>query len=108
MGDQSRSGGDPVKTYPAWRKGWTWTLMKCATALVTTALAGVGALWVVLRWLLTRMPGWLPASWLERLFRWALTHVWFVGVFAGLFVGLVLSLGIVILDARAGRLTRVR
>lgn len=93
---------------PSWRRGWTWTLIKCGATTLTLAIAGTVALVALLRSLLGRLPGWLPESWTRWLFEWLLAHIWFVGPVIGALVGLLVSAGIVVIDAKRGRLTRVR
>jgi hypothetical protein len=93
---------------PAWRQGWTWTLIKCAIVNVTAALlGGVALLWFIRR-VLDKLPGWLPEAWVRWLGDWVLRHVWFVGPVLGLLVGLVVSVGVVIYDAKKGRLTKLK
>ncbi len=89
------------------RRGWTWTLIKCGIAMVLSAIVGTIALMVLLHALLTKLPGWLPSSWARWLFEWVLHHVWFVGPLVGLVLGSLVSVAIVIVDAKRGRLTRV-
>jgi hypothetical protein len=96
------------RSLPSWRRGWTWTLIKCGVATLVLAVAGTLALIAVLRNLLDRLPGWLPESWSRWLFEWILGHVWFVGPVIGVLVGLLVSAGIVVVDAKRGKLTRVR
>jgi hypothetical protein len=98
----------PIKTYPAWRKGWPWTLIKCVTTLAVTVAAATSLMLWLLRDLVGRLPGWLPSPVVERLFQWLLKYVWVFGPLAGLALGLVMSLGIVVYDAKRGRLTRVK
>lgn len=92
---------------PAWRTGWTWTLIKCAVTTVATALAGTGAMFLLIRLLLDKLPGWLPSTWVRWAFEWLLAHVWFVGPALGALLGLLISAGIVVFDAKRGRLTRL-
>ncbi len=92
----------------SWRTGWTWTLIKCALATITSALLGTAGLVVALRALLAWLPGWLPNSWVEWLFAWALRHVWFIGPVVGVVVGALISTAIIAVDAKRGRLTRIR
>ena len=92
---------------PLQRRGWAWTLIKCAVATVISAVAGGVALLMLLRGLLGHLPGWLPSSWAMWLFGWLLRHVWFVGPLLGAVVGLLLSTAIVVIDAKRGRLSRV-
>jgi hypothetical protein len=97
----------PIKTLPAWRQGWTWTLIKSAVAVALSILACTAALLWLLTDLVGRLPGWIPAAWLERIFLWVLSHVWLFGPVAGLVLGALVSLGIVAYDARRGRLRRL-
>jgi hypothetical protein len=94
-------------TTPRRRGGWGWTLVKCAIAVVVSALAGGVALFVLLHGLLDRLPGWLPRSWMRWLFEWVLRHVWFVGPAIGVLLGLVVSTVIIVVDAKRGRLSRL-
>jgi hypothetical protein len=98
----------PAPRFPSRRRGWTWTLVKCAVAMITAALVATVALVAFLRSLLGWLPGWLPNSWAEWLFTWMLKHVWFVGPILGLLIGALISVGIVVVDAKRGRLTRIR
>jgi hypothetical protein len=97
----------PNNAPPAWRRGWTWTVIKCVLANLVAALLGTAGLLWLLRAVLGRLPGWLPASWVRWLFEWMLRHLWFVGPVLGLLVGLLVSLAIVVYDAKRGRLTRL-
>ena len=103
----SASASHSARQSPLQRRGWTWTLIKCAVATILSAIAGGLALFVVLRGLLGHLPGWLPASWAAWLFGWLLRHVWFVGPILGALVGLLVSTAIVVIDAKRGRLRRI-
>ena len=51
-----------IKQLPAWRRGWTWTLIKCATTTLALALAGAFALLALLRAHLLGPPSRLAAG----------------------------------------------
>src|SRR5689334_21300264 len=97
---------DPQKL-PGWRTGWTWTLIKCAVTTLFTAIAATGTLAWLIRKLLDELPGWLPDSWGRWAFEWLLSHLWFIGPIVGVVVGLILSTGIIVIDAMRGKLKRV-
>lgn len=97
-----------VKTLPAWRTGWTWAFIKCAAVLVVSVAGATAALYYALHSLLGRLPEWLPERVTRWVFEWALRHLWFVGPVAGLSFGAVLCAGIVVYDAKRGRLPKVR
>jgi hypothetical protein len=86
-------------------RGWGRTLLKCL--LTITALAALGAL--SLWWLLNHLelPWFIPRALLE----WIMEHVrpvaLAVGAALGALAGLLASVGIVVWDARKGRLSRV-
>jgi len=98
---------DSEKNLPAWRQGWPWTLIKCAAALVTTSGFSTGAIYLLVRWMMSKLPDWVPTAWVQMLFDWILKHVWFVGPLFGLLIGGYLALGIVVYDAKKGKLTRI-
>ena len=97
-----------TNTPPAWRTGWTWTLIKCATTIAAAAVAASGVLFWLISKLLEKLPGWLPASWARWAFEWLLSHLWFIGPIVGVFVGLIVSAGIVLVDAKRGKLTKIK
>lgn len=88
------------------RRGWPWTLLKCAIVLGLFAAAGAASLW----WLLHQVdaPWFIP----RVVFAWLVAKVspyaaW-IGGAVGAFVGFLASLGVVIVDAKRGRLSKVR
>lgn len=97
----------PTHDLPAWRRGWTWTLIKCSAIILATSAAATMALYWLLRDLIGRLPGWVPGAIVERLFRWLFGHVWLLGPIVGLALGVLVSLGVIWWDARKGRLTRL-
>ena len=87
------------------RRGWGYTLLKCLFAVAMLAALGAGALW----WLLNHLelPWFIPRALIE----WIMEHVrpvalW-IGAALGALAGLLASVGIVVWDARKGRLSRV-
>ncbi len=92
-------------TTPTWRRGWTWTAIKCLT--LTAALMGLGAL--ALHLLLgTLVPPWyIPKPVFEWLMENVRPYALWLGAALGGFVGFLGSLGVVLFDARKGRLPRV-
>src|SRR5690242_8284830 len=85
--------------------GWGPTLLKCAVLMAS--LAAVGAL--ALHLLLQRV---VPPWYVPRVvFEWLVTHprpyALALGAAAGAFAGFLGSIGVVVWDARKGRLTRV-
>ncbi len=86
-------------------RGWGRTLLKCLLTML--ALAGLGAL--ALWWLLNHLelPWFIPRALIE----WIMEHVrpvaLAVGAALGALAGLLASVGIVVWDARKGRLSRV-
>ena len=92
-------------TTPSWRNGWTWTALKCLT--LTAALMGLGALTLHLLLGAVVPPWYLP----KPVFEWLMENVrpWalWLGAALGGFVGFLGSIGVVLFDARKGRLPRV-
>ncbi len=96
-----------VDTIPGWRTGWTWTLLKCGALVAACVAAATGALYYALHSLLGRLPDWLPEKLTRWAFEWALQHLWFLGPAVGVSVGVLLSAGVVVFDAKRGRLKRL-
>lgn len=92
-------------TLPTRRRGWPRTLLKCL--LLTSVLAGLGAL--ALHLLLAQIvpPWFVPKAVFEWLMENVRPYALVLGVALGGFVGFLGSIGVVIWDARKGRLTRV-
>jgi len=92
-------------TTPTWRHGWTWTALKCLT--LTAALMGLGALALHLLLGAVVPPWYLP----NPVFEWLMENVrpWalWLGAALGGFLGFLGSVGVVLFDARKGRLPRV-
>lgn len=92
-------------TTPTWRRGWTWTALKCLT--LTAVLMGLGALTLHLLLGAVVPPWYLP----KPVFEWLMENVrpWalWLGAALGGFVGFLGSIGVVLFDARKGRLPRV-
>lgn len=100
MSNESR---DPE---PAWRRGWLYTLVKCALLMAGLAALGAGGLW----WLLHHVqpPWFVPRVVYEWILETVAPYAAWIGGILGAFLGLLGSLGVVAYDARKGRLTRVR
>lgn len=96
-----------VETVPAWRTGWTWTLIKCAAVIAACVAAATGALYYALQALLGKLPDWLPEKLTRWAFEWAMQHLWFIGPVLGVFVGVVFSTGVVVFDAKRGKLKKL-
>jgi hypothetical protein len=100
-----RANYTPRMTRRDENRGWGRTLLKCL--LTITALAALGAL--SLWWLLNHLelPWFIPRALIE----WIMEHVrpvaLAVGAALGALAGLLASVGIVVWDARKGRLSRV-
>ncbi len=104
MHDDPRSPAPPPR--PSWRRGWTYTLARCALLIGTLALLGGGGLW----WLLHHVapPWFVPRVVFEWLVATVAPYAAWVGAALGVVVGFFGSIGVVILDARRGRLSKVR
>ena len=90
---------------PTWRRGWTYTALKCLA--LTAVLTGLGALALHLLLGAVVPPWFVP----KPVFEWVMENLrpyalW-LGAALGAFVGFLGSLGVVAFDARRGRLTRV-
>jgi len=87
------------------RRGWPWTLLKCL--LTVLALAGLGALalWALLNGI--EPPWFVPRPVLEWIMEHVRPYALWVGAFLGALLGMLASVGIVVYDARKGRLSRV-
>jgi hypothetical protein len=87
------------------RPGWSWTLLKCL--ILTAVLAAGGALALHLLLASVVPPWYVP----KPVFEWLMQNVrpialW-LGAALGGFVGFLGSIGVVVFDARRGKLTRV-
>lgn len=87
------------------RHGWPFTLGKCA--FVTSGSTAVMA--VTFWWILRHLdrPWFIPVPVYQWLIETVLPYALWVGGALGLFFGVISSIGIVVLDARRGRLTRL-
>lgn len=85
--------------------GWSRTLLKCALTVAALAALGALGLW----WLLHRveMPWFIPRALIEWLMEHARPIALWLGAVLGALLGLLASVGIVVYDARKGRLSRV-
>jgi hypothetical protein len=88
------------------RNGWFWTILKCLILMAVLAAGGALALHLLMEKV---VPPWFVP---RAVFEWLMEHVrpyaLVLGAAAGGFVGFLGSVGVVIWDARKGRLTRVR
>lgn len=86
-------------------RGWPRTLLKCLLATALLAALGAASLW----WLLHRveLPWFIPRAVIEWLMEHARPVALLVGAALGALAGLLASVGIVVYDARKGRLNRV-
>lgn len=87
------------------RRGWPWTILKCL--ILMAVLAALGALGLHLLLAKVVPPWFVP----KAVFEWLMEHVrpyaLVLGAALGGFVGFLGSLGVVVWDARKGRLSRV-
>lgn len=90
---------------PSARGGWPRTLLKCGLGTLTTALLGAGLMALLLWWL--PAPWWLPKAVLDWLRLTLGPYALGLGAFLGALLGLPLSAGIILWDARKGRLSKV-
>ncbi len=97
---------EPRDPRPTWRRGWLYTLFKCSLLMASLAAVGAGALW----WLLHRVspPWFIPRPVFEWLVDTLAPYAAWIGGALGAFVGFLGSLGVVVYDARKGRLSKVR
>jgi hypothetical protein len=88
------------------RRGWPWTLFKCA--MLFAAFAGLGAvgLWMLLHRI--EPPWFIPRVVFAWLVEKAAPFAAWIGAALGAFVGFLGSVVVVIRDARKGRLSKVR
>lgn len=86
------------------RPSWTPTLLKCAAAMAVTIAVCSWFIRSLAQWIAEKIPGWLPDHPLRRFLLWLLERAWIWGILFGLYTGLAVSLLIVALDARKGRL----
>ena len=87
------------------RRGWRYTLLKCALVIATFAAVGGGGLW----WLLHHVsaPWFIP----RFIFVWLVENIapyaaW-VGGAVGAFLGFIASLFVIAFDAARGKLSKV-
>lgn len=90
---------------PRWRRGWPWTLIKCALLTAITAAVGVVGMYYLVHSI--EPPWYIPGP----VYEWFMAHLapyalWLGGI-AGAFVGFLGSVGVVVYDAKRGRLSRV-
>ncbi|MBK6533914.1 MAG: hypothetical protein IPF99_31350 [Deltaproteobacteria bacterium] len=90
---------------PSWRRGWSYTALKCL--VLTAALMGVGALALHLLLATVAPPWYVPRPVFEWLMENVRPYALWLGAALGGFVGFLGSLGVVVFDARRGRLKRV-
>lgn len=97
---------DPRNRKTSGRRGWPWTLLKCAIVFALFATAGAVSLW----WLLHQVeaPWFIPRVVFEWLLSKVAPYAAWIGGAVGAFVGFLASLGVVIVDAKRGKLSKVR
>ena len=87
------------------RRGWTWTILKCALLITVSAALFAGALYWMVH--LVTPPWFVP----KFIFEWVVTHLTPYALAAGgvfgAFLGFLGAPFVVFNDARRGRLTRV-
>lgn len=93
------------ETTPTWRRGWAYTALKCLA--LTAALTGLGALALHLLLGSVTPPWFVPRPVFEWLLETLRPYALWAGAALGGFVGCLGSVGVVLFDARRGRLTRV-
>lgn len=90
---------------PAPRRGWSWTLVKCLALMAV--FMGLGALALHLLLAAVVPPWYVPKAVFEWLMENVRPYALGLGAALGGVVGFFGSVGVVVYDARKGRLTRV-
>jgi hypothetical protein len=96
-----RSGKDSVG-----RRGWLWTLGKCAVLLAVCAGLGALGLWMLLHRI--EPPWFVPRAVFVWLVERAGPFAAWLGAALGAFAGFLASVAVVMRDARKGRLSKLR
>jgi hypothetical protein len=90
---------------PTWRRGWSWTLLKCL--ILTAALMAGGALALHLLLAAVVPPWYVPRPVYEWLLQNVRPYALWLGALLGGVVGFFGSVGVVLFDARRGNVARV-
>lgn len=91
---------------PKGRRGWPWTLFKCAMLFAGFAAFGAVAIWMLLH--RVEAPWFIPRIVFAWLIEKVAPYAAWIGGAIGAFFGFLGSVVVVIRDARKGRLSKVR